>query len=246
MQAEKRVALVTGGSRGIGLAVAERLAGDGAGVVICARNIDRAKTAAAQLKDRGLDVEAFQADVADSDSVAKLVKEVLSRHSRIDILVNNAGVTADALLLRMSDQQWNSVIKTNLTGVFHCTKLVARTMLKQRWGRIVNVSSIVGVVGNPGQANYAASKAGIIGFTKSIASELASRNITANVVAPGFILTDMTEGLPDDAKSALLDRIPVGRFGTAEEVAHVVGFLASGAAAYITGQVIQVDGGMAM
>lgn len=246
MQAEKRVALVTGGSRGIGLAVAERLAGDGAGVVICARNIDRAKTAAAQLKDRGLDVEAFQADVADSDSVAKLVKEVLSRHSRIDILVNNAGVTADALLLRMSDQQWNSVIKTNLTGVFHCTKLVARTMLKQRWGRIVNVSSIVGVVGNPGQANYAASKAGIIGFTKSIASELASRNITANVVAPGFILTDMTEGLPDDAKSALLERIPVGRFGTAEEVAHVVGFLASGAAAYITGQVIQVDGGMAM
>ena len=246
MQAEKRVALVTGGSRGIGLAVAERLAGDGAGVVICARNIDRAKTAAAQLKDRGLDVEAFQADVADSDSVAKLVKEVLSRYSRIDILVNNAGVTADALLLRMSDQQWNSVIKTNLTGVFHCTKLVAKTMLKQRWGRIVNISSIVGVVGNPGQANYAASKAGIIGFTKSIASELASRNITANVVAPGFILTDMTEGLPEDAKSALLDRIPVSRFGTAEEVAHVVGFLASGAAAYITGQVIQVDGGMAM
>jgi len=246
MLVEGKVALVTGGSRGIGLAVAELLAGEGAGVAICARNIDRAKAAAAELKERGLDVKAFQADVGDSDSVSNLAEQLLSVYSRVDILVNNAGITADALLLRMRDEDWYRVIQTNLTGVFHCTKVIAKHMLKQRWGRIVNISSIVGLVGNAGQANYAASKAGIIGFTKSIARELASRGITANVIAPGFILTDMTQNLSEDARRRLLERVPLGRFGSAEEVAHVVGFLASERAGYITGHVIPVDGGMAM
>ena len=246
MLVDGKVALVTGGSRGIGLAIAELFAREGARAVICARNIDRANDAAAQLRDNGLDVVAFRADVSDLDSVESLVKEVLSLYSRIDILVNNAGVTADALLLRMNDEQWNRVIQTNLTGVFHCTKAVAKQMLKQRSGRIINVSSVAGLTGNPGQANYAASKAGIVGFTKSVARELASRGITANVVAPGFILTDMTENLSEESRAKLLERIPLGRFGAAEDVARAVVFLASDGSGYVTGQVIQVDGGMAM
>ena len=246
MLVEGKIALVTGGSRGIGLAVAELLAREGARVAICARNIDRAKTAAAELKDRGLDVEAFQADVGDRDSVSNLADTLLSAYSRIDILVNNAGITADALLVRMRDEDWYRVIQTNLTGVFYCTKVIAKHMLKQRWGRIINISSVVGLIGNAGQANYAASKAGIIGFTKSIARELASRGITANVVAPGIILTDMTQALSEDARRGLLEHVPLGRFGSTEDVAQVVGFLASEGAGYITGQVIPVDGGMAM
>jgi 3-oxoacyl-[acyl-carrier protein] reductase len=246
MLADGKVALVTGGSRGIGLAIAERLAREGARVAICARNIERAQNAAAILRDSGFDIEAFQANVGDADSVSKLVKEVISLHSRIDILVNNAGVTADALLLRMNDEQWNQVIQTNLTGVFHCTKAAAKHMLKQRWGRIVSISSVAGLSGNPGQANYAASKAGVIGFTKSVARELASRGITANVVAPGFIVTDMTENLSEQTRAELLERIPLGRFGSAEDVARAVVFLASEGAGYITGQVIQVDGGLTM
>ncbi len=246
MLVDGKVALVTGGSRGIGLVIAELLAREGARVAVCARNLDRAQGAAAQLRDGGLDVQAFQADVGDRDSVSNLVKEVLSLHSRIDILVNNAGVTADALLLRMNDDQWNQVIQTNLTGVFHCTKAVAKQMLKQRWGRIISISSVVGLAGNPGQANYAASKAGIVGFTKSVARELASRGITANVVAPGFIATDMTENVSEQSRAELLERIPLGRFGSAEDVARAVVFLASEGAGYITGQVIQVDGGMTM
>ena len=246
MLVDGKVAIVTGGSRGIGLAIAELLAREGARVVICARNIDRAKNAAAQLRESGLDVDAFQADVGDRESVNNLVKEVLSLQSRIDILVNNAGVTADALLLRMNDEQWDQVIRTNLTGVFHCTKVVAKQMLKQRWGRIISISSVAGLVGNPGQANYAASKAGVVGFTKSVARELASRGITANVVAPGFIITDMTENLSEETGAKLLERIPLARFGSVEDVARAVVFLASDGAGYITGQVIQVDGGMAM
>jgi len=246
MLVDGKVALVTGGSRGIGFAIADLLAREGARVAICARNIDRAQDAAAQLRDSGLDVQAFQANVGDPDSVINLVKEVLSRHSRIDVLVNNAGVTADALLLRMKDDQWNQVIQTNLTGVFHCTKAVAKQMLKQRWGRIISISSVAGLAGNPGQANYAASKAGMIGFTKSVARELASRGITANVVAPGFIVTDMTESVSEQTRAELLERIPLGRFGSAEDVARAVVFLASEGAGYITGQVIQVDGGMTM
>jgi len=246
MLVDGKVAIVTGGSRGIGLAIAELLAREGAHVAICARNANRAKNAAAQLKESGLDVEAFQADVGDYESVANLAKEVLSLHSRIDILVNNAGVTADGLLLRMSEEQWNQVIRTNLTGVFHCTKVVAKQMLKQRWGRIISISSVSGLAGNPGQANYAASKAGVVGFTKSVARELASRGITANVVAPGFIITDMTESLPEETGVKLLERIPLARFGSVEDVARAVVFLASDGAGYITGQVIQVDGGMAM
>ena len=246
MLVDGKVAIVTGGSRGIGLAIAELLAREGARVAICARNIDRAKNAAAQLRESGLDVDAFQADVGDRESVNNLVKEVLSLQSRIDILVNNAGVTADALLLRMNDEQWDQVIRTNLTGVFHCTKVVAKQMLKQRWGRIISISSVAGLVGNPGQANYAASKAGVVGFTKSVARELASRGITANVVAPGFIITDMTENLSEETGAKLLERIPLARFGSVEDVARAVVFLASDGAGYITGQVIQVDGGMAM
>jgi 3-oxoacyl-[acyl-carrier protein] reductase len=246
MLVDGKVALVTGGSRGIGLAIAELLGREGARVAICARNVDRAKNAAAQLRENGLDIEAFQADVGDRESVTNLVKEVISLHSRIDILVNNAGVTADALLLRMNDEQWNQVIRTNLTGVFHCTKLAAKQMLKQRWGRIISISSVAGLAGNPGQANYAASKAGVVGFTKSVARELASRGITANVVAPGFIVTDMTENLSEETRAKLLERIPLARFGSAEDVARAVVFLASDGAGYITGQVIQVDGGMAM
>lgn len=246
MLADGKIALVTGGSRGIGLAVAELLAREGARVAICARNIDRANDAAAQLKGRGLDVEAFQADVGDRDSVSNLAKKLLSLYQRIDILVNNAGVTADALLLRMNEEQWNQVIQTNLTGVFYCTKVMAKQMLKQRWGRIISISSVAGVMGNPGQANYAASKAGIVGFTKSVARELASRGITANVVAPGLIITDMTENLSESDRVKLLERIPLGKFGSAEDVARAVVFLASEGASYITGQVIHVDGGMAM
>ncbi len=243
---EGKVAIVTGGSRGIGRAVAVALAREGATVAVCSRNIEASKETADQISSEGGRAKAYQLDVTDSESVSRLVSDVLGDSGRIDILVNNAGVTSDNLLVRMKEEEWDKVVNTNLKGTFNCTKAVARTMLKQRGGKIVNIASVVGVIGNAGQANYCAAKAGIIGFTKSIARELASRNITVNCVAPGLILSAMTDSLPDTTKEELLRLIPLGRMGKPEDVAEVVKFLASPASDYITGEVIRSDGGMAM
>ncbi|GAB4355121.1 MAG: 3-oxoacyl-[acyl-carrier-protein] reductase [Candidatus Abyssubacteria bacterium] len=241
-----KVAIVTGGSKGIGLAIAQALAEEGAVVAVCSRSLDAVKKAAADIEAAGGQARAYQVDVTRADSVASMVQQVLKDHGRIDILVNNAGVTSDNLMVRMKESEWEQVIATNLTGTFHCMKAVARTMIKQHGGKIINITSVVGMVGNPGQANYCAAKAGIIGLTKSIARELASRNVTVNCVAPGFIKTDMTESLPADGKAEALKLIPLGRFGAPEDVAAIVKFLASSAADYITGEVIRADGGMAM
>ncbi len=246
MNLDERVAIVTGGSRGIGLAVAGRLAQAGARVVLCGRDEARAEDAAQKLRDNGGDVAAVRADVSDIESVKNMVKTTLERHDRIDILVNNAGIVADGLLLRMTDENWQKVLDTNLTGVFNCTKLAARAMLKQRYGRIVTIGSVVGLIGNPGQANYCAAKAGVIGFTKAIARELGPRGITANVVAPGFIETEMTGQLNEEQTTRILDGVILGRFGTPADVAECVLFLASDSAGYITGQVVRVDGGLNM
>ena len=241
-----RVALVTGGTRGIGLAIGLRLARAGAHVAFCGTSDERLAHAASTFQAAGLSAMSVKADVADLQQVEAFIDKILDKHSRIDIVVNNAGITKDALLLRMSPADWDDVLAINLKGAFNVTKSAARVMLKQRSGRIVNISSVIGVMGNAGQANYAASKAGLIGFTKSVARELASRNITVNAVAPGFIDTDMTERLPEQARVALLERIPLGRFGAPEDVAEVVCFLVSEASRYVTGQVVHVDGGMVM
>jgi 3-oxoacyl-[acyl-carrier protein] reductase len=241
-----KVALVTGASRGIGRAVAARLAAEGAAVVLGARDEARLAEAVAEVAQTGGQASAVCLDVADRSSVDAAFEGILARHGRIDCLVNNAGVTRDNLLLRMKRDEWEQVLATNLSGVFHCTQVALKPMLKQRSGRIVNVSSVVGVVGNAGQANYAASKAGIIGFTKSVAREVASRSITANVVAPGFIETDMTRAMTEMAREAISLNIPLGRVGQPEDVAGAVLFLLSDAAAYITGQVLGVDGGFHM
>ncbi len=238
-----RIALVTGGSRGIGQAIAAGLVAAGARVAIVGRDEARARAAADAL---GEHAAGFAADVANPDEVTRTVAAVEQALGPVDILVNNAGVTRDGLLMRMAEADWDQVLDTNLKAAFNTMKAVTRGMMKRRWGRVINITSIVGLTGNAGQANYAASKAGLIGITKSVAKELASRNVLVNAVAPGFIDTDMTRELPEDTRKQLLERIPLGRLGTGQDVAHAVVFLASEQASYITGQVLVVDGGMVM
>jgi len=241
-----RVALVTGGSRGIGRATAELLARGGARVAICARTGADAEAAARALCDEGREAIALTADIGDSAQADAAVQACTERFGRLDILVNNAGIRQDGLILRMKDEDWDRVLGVNLKGAFHCTRAALRGMVRQRAGRIINVSSVVGVRGNAGQANYVSAKAGLIGLTKAAALEVASRGITVNAVAPGFIETAMTAGLDETLQKTYMGFIPAGRFGRAEEVAWAIGFLASDAAAYITGQVVHVNGGMWM
>lgn len=242
-----KTAIVTGGSRGIGRAVSLLLAREGANVaIVYAGNTAAAEKTKQQAEALGAAAAVFQCDVADEQAVADMVKAVKTQFGSVDILVNNAGITRDGLLMRMKEADWQAVLDTNLTGVYHCTKAVSKLMMKQRQGAVINLSSVVGETGNAGQANYAAAKAGIIGFTKAVAKELASRNIRVNAVAPGYVETDMTAGLPDSAKEDMLRSIPLGRPATADDVAQAVLFLASDQAKYITGQVLNVDGGMVM
>ncbi|ADG82919.1 3-oxoacyl-[acyl-carrier-protein] reductase [Thermincola potens] len=241
-----KIAIVTGGSRGIGKAICEALARQGARVVIFDVNAAELQNCVTELKAAGFDAEGYEVNVAQADKVEEAVAGVIDNLGRIDILVNNAGITRDTLLMRMKEEDWDAVLAVNLKGVFNCTKAVSRPMMKQRSGVIINISSVVGLMGNAGQANYAASKAGIIGFTKSVARELASRGVRANAIAPGFIVTQMTDVLSDEIKGELQKQIPLGRLGQPEDVANLVVFLASDNASYITGQTIAVDGGMVM
>ncbi|MGM9924166.1 MAG: 3-oxoacyl-[acyl-carrier-protein] reductase [Bacillus sp. (in: firmicutes)] len=247
MKLQNQVALVTGASRGLGRAIALELAGQGASVIVnYAGNEEKAKAVVDEIKALGQQAIAVRCNVANSEEVASMVKTVLEEFGTIDILVNNAGVTRDNLLMRMKEEEWDTVIDTNLKGVFLCTKSVTRPMMKKRKGRIINVASVVGIVGNAGQANYVAAKAGVIGLTKTTAKELAPRGITVNAIAPGFITTDMTDQLPEDVKNNLLTQIPLARLGQPEDIAKVVAFLASSDSSYMTGQTLCVDGGMVM
>jgi 3-oxoacyl-[acyl-carrier protein] reductase len=247
MKFESKVAIVTGAGRGIGQAIASRLANDGARVACVSRTEANANNVADQINAIRADVaKAYAVDVADHSAVQKAGARILSDFGRVDILVNNAGVTRDGLAMRMSLEDWDSVINTNLRGAFSFVQAIIRAMIKQRGGRIINISSVIGLIGNAGQTNYGASKAGLIGFTRSLARELASRNITVNAVAPGFITTDMTSGLSDEIKNSIQAKIPLGKTGTPEDIANAVAFLASSEAGYITGQVLCVDGGIVM
>ncbi len=243
----KKTALITGGSRGIGRAIALELAKQGMNLVInYAGNTQKAEETKADCEKLGATVVLAQGNVADSQDVKKLFEVATEHLGAVDILVNNAGITRDNLLMKLSEEDYDAVLDTNLKGAFLCTKEATRPMMKARWGRIINISSVVGVMGQAGQANYAASKAGLIGFTKSMARELAGRNITVNAIAPGFIQTDMTDALTEEQKDAIRKNIPLNRFGTGEDVAAMVGFLASDMGNYMTGQVISIDGGLAI
>lgn len=240
-----KTAIITGGGTGIGRAIALELAKSGCGIALCARRIEPLSETATEIEAIGVKCIAASVDVADSAAVAAFAGNVAKDFGSIDILVNNAGVTRDNLLMRMSDDEWRTVIDTNLTGAFNFSKAVIRSMMKQRSGSIVNIASIVGEIGNPGQCNYAASKAGLIAFTKSLAKEVAARGVRVNAVAPGFVKSAMTDALPEDLRQKMLGLIPLARFGEPEDIAKAVTFLCSDAAAYITGQTIDVNGGMA-
>lgn len=246
MTMNDKVALVTGASRGIGAAIAEQLGKAGAIVIGTATSESGAEKISAKFAEAGIRGAGMVLNVTDADSVANLLKEVTEQFGAPAILVNNAGITKDNLLMRMSDEEWFDVINTNLSSIYRLSKGVLRGMMKARWGRIINISSVVGAMGNPGQSNYAATKAGVSGFARSLAAEVGSRNITVNTVAPGFIDTDMTKVLPEEQKQQLLSRIPLGRLGSPEEIAAVVVFLASEAGGYISGETIHVNGGMYM
>jgi len=244
MNLNDRVAIVTGAGRGIGRAIALRLAEAGAAVVVSDVLREEAEAVAKEIKDAGGQSLAVLADVSSSPDVSSMVEETLKAYGRIDILVNNAGIARDQIVLRMSEEDWDKVIDVNLKGVFLCTKAVLRYMVKNRWGRIISLSSIAGQVGNPGQANYSSAKAGIIGFTRTVAREVGSHGVTVNAIAPGFIETEMTKQIKEEQRQEIKRRIPLDRFGTPQDVADVVAFLASEEAGYITGQVLSVNGGM--
>ena len=244
---EGKIALVTGASRGIGRQIAKTLAAKGATVIVNYNgSAAKAEEAVQEIREAGGIAEAVQCNVSDFNSSKEMLDGIVAKYGRLDILVNNAGITRDNLVMKMSEEDFDAVIQTNLKGVFNCIHHISRQMLKQRSGRIINISSVSGVLGNAGQANYCAAKAGVIGITKSVAREMASRGITVNAIAPGFIRTEMTDVLKDDIKKALMEQIPMKNFGEVEDIANTVAFLASEDARYITGQVISVDGGMAM
>ena len=245
-QLANQIAVVTGAGRGIGRAIALKFANEGADVVVVSRTQENSEKVVAEIRAVGRKAWAFAVDVADSAAVSASAEKIMAEATKVDILVNNAGVTRDGLVMRMSDADWDTVLDTNLKGAFLFTKAFARGFAKQRSGRIINISSVIGLMGNPGQSNYAASKAGLIGFTQSVAREFASRGITANCIAPGFIETDMTSELNAELKANILRQIPMGKFGASEDIANAALFLASASAAYVTGQVLTVDGGMVM